>query len=73
MRNRAQVSAVKTQVKSFLTAAKSADVEKTETAMRLAQKKIDRLAAEGVIHKNKASRQKSQLARKRNAVKAKVS
>ena len=73
LRNRAKVSTVKTQVKSFLAAAKSVDVEKTETELRLAQKKIDRLAACGIIHKNKAARQKSQLARKCNAIKAKNS
>ena len=72
MRNRSRVSAVKTQVKKFITSTKGSDVESVETELRLAQKKIDKLAATGIIHKNKASRQKSQLARRRNAVQAKA-
>jgi len=72
MRNHTRVSAVKTQVKTFLETAKSSEAEATEKELRLAQKKIDKLAATGVIHKNRASRQKSQLARKRNEVAAKA-
>ncbi|MBI9017420.1 MAG: 30S ribosomal protein S20 [Phycisphaerae bacterium] len=72
MRNRARNSAVKTQIKKFLEVAKtSTDVAAIETELKLAQKKIDRLVATNYIHKNKGSRQKSQLARQFNEVKAK--
>ena len=72
MRNRAQVSAVKTQVKKFVVSARGSDVESVDKELRLAQKKIDKLAARGIIHKNKAARQKSQLAQQRNAMQAKA-
>ncbi len=38
-----------------------------EAVIRLAIKKVDQAAAKGLIHKNKASRKKSQLAKKLNA------
>ncbi len=66
MRNRAQMSAVKTQVKNYLSIVKDKNPEAIEKELRLAQKKIDRLADKGIIHKNKASRQKAQLAKLRN-------
>jgi len=72
MRNRTRLSAVKTQIKKFLEVSKSGDIETVETEMRTAQKKVDKLSATGVIHKNKASRQKSQLAKRRNAIKSKT-
>ena len=73
MRNRARNSAVKTQIKKYLQAAKQTkDPENIEVELRVAQKRIDQLAAKGVIHKNTASRKKSQLARQLNAVKEKA-
>ncbi|MCF7957418.1 MAG: 30S ribosomal protein S20 [Phycisphaerae bacterium] len=66
MRNRARMSAAKTQVKHYLAVVKEQNPDTIETELRLAQKKIDRLADKGIIHKNKASRQKSQLAKIRN-------
>ena len=73
MRNRARKSAVKTQIKKYLQVAKQTkNPENIETELRLTQKRIDQLAAKGVIHKNAAARKKSQLARQLNAVKAKA-
>jgi len=73
LRNRARTSAVKTQIKTFLGVAKeAADLEQIDKEYRLAQKKIDKLTAKGVIHKNTAARKKSQLSRKVNAIKAKA-
>ncbi len=60
----------KTNLKTVL---KKADVATTtnaadkEAAIRLAIKKVDQAAAHGLIHKNKAARKKSQLAKKLNA------
>ncbi len=73
MRNRARNSAVKTQIKKYLHVAKQTkDPENIEVELRLTQKRIDQLAAKGVIHKNTASRKKSQLARQLNAIKEKA-
>ena len=73
LRNRARTSAVKTQIKTFLGVAKeAADLEQIDKEYRLAKKKIDKLTAKGVIHKNTAARKKSQLSRKVNAIKAKA-
>jgi small subunit ribosomal protein S20 len=71
-RNRADKSIVKTQVKRFENAVKqSHNAEAAEKELRLAQQKIDRLAAKNQLHKNAAARKKSQLMRKLNALKAK--
>ncbi|MBN1766392.1 MAG: 30S ribosomal protein S20 [Sedimentisphaerales bacterium] len=73
MRNRAHHSAVKTQIKKYVEITKqSKDVSVIEKELKETQKKIDQLAAKGIIHKNKASRKKAQIARQLNAVKAKL-
>jgi len=68
MRNRTHKSAVRTQIKRYSSlAGQPSDVNAVENELRLAQKKIDKLAAKGAIHKNSAARKKSQLARLFNA------
>lgn len=59
LRNKMTRSALKTAIKK----AESGDKE----SVTLAIKKVDQAAAKGLIHKNKAARKKSQLARKLNA------
>ncbi len=73
IRNRARKSAVKTQVKNFVETLRGGNVEAIEKEFRAAQKKLDRLAATGIVHKNTVSRQKAQLARKRNEALSKAS
>lgn len=60
-RNKSTKSAMKTQIKSVLTAVAAGDVEKAEQEYRAAARKLDRAGAKGIIHKNKASRGKSRL------------
>lgn len=73
MINRSRVSAVKTQMKKFLTVAhQSTNVEEVEKEYKEAQQKIDRLAAKGNIHKNTAARRKSRLVKQLNALKNKA-
>ncbi len=72
IRNRAHKSEVKTQIKSFVSTLRSGDVDTIEREYRTAQKKLDKLGATGVVHKNTISRQKAQLARKRNEALAKA-
>jgi small subunit ribosomal protein S20 len=61
-RNKAVRSELKTRTKS---AVKAAEVGADDVAerLRLAVKRIDKAAAEGVIHPNQASRRKSRLVR----------
>ena len=74
LRNRAHKSTVKTQIKRFTTLIKEgADSQTAEQELRATQKKIDKLAARGTIHKNTAARRKSQLAKQLNALQTKVS
>ena len=70
MLNRARKSAVRTQVRRFSDLSRqSKNIEELEKELRLAQKKIDRLAAVGCIHKNTAGRRKANLMRQFNTVK----
>lgn len=58
MRNKAALSRVKTLVKNVRSAKEK---DKAAAALKLAVKALDQLASKGVIHKNKASNQKSSL------------
>ncbi len=71
--NRTRNSAVKTEIKKFYSSVQeSSDIAQVETQMRLAQKKVQQLAANGVIHKKNASRKIARMARTFNVAKAKV-
>jgi small subunit ribosomal protein S20 len=65
-RNRTVKSLVRGAVKSAITAA---TVDDKKTSLREVSSVVDKAAAKGVIHKNKASRIKSRLARKVNTAK----
>jgi len=60
LRNKATRSELKTRRKAAVTQA-DAGVESAADALRQAIKRIDMAAAKGVIHKNKAARDKSRL------------
>ena len=57
-RNKAIKSELKTRAK---TATRDAGADEGDEAMRIAQKRLDKAAAKGVIHKNQAARRKSRL------------
>ena len=61
--NRSQRSALRNVLKRCRTLAAGDDPGATEAAFRLATKKLDQVAAKNLIHKNKAARTKSRLAR----------
>lgn len=62
--NRAHKSEAKKLIKTVQRlAASNAPKEELDKALRAATQKIDRIATKGVIHKNKAARQKSALAK----------
>lgn len=64
--NRSYRKAIKEQVKTF----EAATPEQAQAEFVKAVKKLDKAAARGVIHANKAARAKSQLALDLNARKA---
>ncbi len=67
--NRARKSAVKTQTKGFTAALSSGDKKAAKEQLKLVVKKLDKVAAKGTIHKKKASRLKSRMAKKANKLK----
>lgn len=69
-RNRARKEAIKVEVKSYLSALSAGDVGKAETQFRKVVQRLDRVAAKGTIHKNTASRRRSRLAKRLNALRA---
>ena len=65
-RNKANRSALKTEIKKA-NAAIEANAANKDEAVRSAVKKIDQSVAKGLLHKNTAARRKSALAKKANA------
>ena len=63
LRNKAARSEVKTRVKRAVQAAESG-AEDQAAALRDAVKRIDKAAAQGIIHKNQAANRKSRLMRR---------
>ena len=62
-RNQATRSELKTRVKSARTAVES-DADGADDAVRTAQKRLNKAAAKGRIHKNQAARRTSRLMRR---------
>ena len=54
-------SMVRTYIKNVVKAIEAKDLEKAQAAYKLAVPVIDRMADKGIIHKNKAARNKSRL------------
>ncbi len=66
-KNRAANTALKTKMKKFDAAVAQNGAAGAQAAYREAVAGVDKAAAKGVWHKNKAARKKSQLAKKLNA------
>ena len=60
-RNASARSMVRTAIKKVVKAIEAKDKSGAETALRNAEPIVDRYAARGLIHKNKAARHKSRL------------
>lgn len=69
-RNRARKADIRAQVKQFTVALASGDAARAELELRKTSKVLDKVAAKGTIHKKTASRRRSRLAKRLNAVKA---
>ena len=67
-RNQAIKSRVKTFVKKVLSAVEAKNVYEAKTALQVAYKELDKAVTKGVVKKNTASRKKSRLAVKVNAL-----
>lgn len=67
-RNIAGKSAVKTRIKSVLSAIVTKDKEASLSALKAAVPALDKAALKGVIHKKNASRKISRLTKKVNAI-----
>jgi small subunit ribosomal protein S20 len=69
VRNKSVRAEMRTRSKNAIAAAENG-VEDSEEVLRLAIKRIDKAAAQGVIHKNTAANHKSRLVRRVNALDA---
>ncbi len=61
MRNASARSMLRTSIKKVVKAIQSGDKTEAQTALNSAQPIIDRQAARGLVHKNKAARHMSRL------------
>ncbi len=66
--NVAQRSQVRSAIKKAVTAVKSGDKDQAAAALKDATPVIDAMARKGIIHRNKAARHKSRLARQAKAL-----
>ncbi|MBD1371133.1 30S ribosomal protein S20 [Hazenella sp. IB182357] len=64
IRNAAQKSAMRTDVKKFITAIDQKDKEQATTLFKVASRSLDKAVTKGLIHKNAAARKKSRLVKK---------
>jgi small subunit ribosomal protein S20 len=62
-RNKSVKSALKTAIRRFKEAAESGDAAKARVLAADANKKLDKAASKGVIHKNQAANRKSAIAK----------
>ena len=62
-------SSMKTAIKKSEKAIKANDKALADENLKVAIKRIDKAQAKGLIHKNKAARQKSRLTKQTNAIK----
>ena len=67
-RNKSRKSRVKTFVKKVLIAVEAKNVDEAKAALQVAYKELDKAVTKGVLKKNTASRKKSRLTLKVNAL-----
>lgn len=68
LRNKSVKSALRTSVRAFREAAHAGEKEKAAELLVATNRKLDKAASKGVIHKNQAANKKSALARTLNKV-----
>jgi small subunit ribosomal protein S20 len=67
-RNKSVKSALKTSIRRFREAAEGGDVDEAKALAIAANRKLDKAASAGVIHKNQAANKKSTIARRAAAL-----
>jgi len=70
LRNKSVKSEIKTRIKNAVAAVQS-DADTSPEAVRMAVKRIDKAAAQGIIHPNQASNRKSSLMKRAAAASSK--
>jgi len=68
LRNKSVKSSLRTAVRAFREAADGGDKEKAAELLLATNRKLDKAASKGVIHKNQAANKKSALARALNKI-----
>ena len=68
LRNQAVKSSLRTAVRSFREAAEAGEKEKAAELLESTNRKLDKAASKGVIHKNQAANKKSALSRAFNKI-----
>jgi small subunit ribosomal protein S20 len=68
LRNQSVKSSLRTAVRSFREAAASGDKDKAAELLASTNRKLDKAASKGVIHRNQAANKKSALARAFNKI-----
>jgi small subunit ribosomal protein S20 len=68
LRNKSAKSSLRTAVRAFREAADGGDKEKAAELLVSTNRKLDKAAGKGVIHKNQAANKKSALARVLNKI-----
>jgi small subunit ribosomal protein S20 len=67
-RNKAVKSALKSAIRKFREAADAGDTEKARELAKDANKKLDKAASKGVIHKNQAANKKSAISQRASSL-----
>ena len=67
-RNKSVRSALRTAVRRFNEAAEAGNADEAKNLAAEANKKLDKAASKGVIHKNQAANRKSSIAKKANSL-----
>jgi len=68
LRNKSAKSSLRTAVRSFREAAHAGDKDKAAELLASTNRKLDKAASRGVIHKNQAANKKSALAKALNGL-----
>jgi len=63
LRNKSQVTALRTQIKKMRQALEARDVQRAQAEYKLTVSALDKAVTKGVIHRNNANRHKARLAR----------
>jgi small subunit ribosomal protein S20 len=69
LQNKSRKSEMRTSIKTFEQLVEQKNVEEATKALTAANKRLDKAASTGIIHKNTAARQKSKLMKQLNELK----